>query len=134
MDDTKPTNPKDILGAERVPMHLFPSTAVALGAMVLLSGALKYGPYNWRTAGIRMTIYIDAIQRHLAAYANGEDLDPESGQPHIAHVLACAAILLDAEVVDQCIDDRPTGAYVYGLLQELIPDARARLALRGEDG
>lgn len=47
-DETKPTNPKDIIGCNKIPMHLWPETATMLGAMALLDGMLKYGRSNWR--------------------------------------------------------------------------------------
>lgn len=43
---TKPTNPKDAIGSNKVPMHLWPTTATIAGAMALLHGAMKYGRSN----------------------------------------------------------------------------------------
>ncbi|KKL55932.1 hypothetical protein LCGC14_2250470 [marine sediment metagenome] len=85
---TKPTNPKDALGSNKVPLHLWPQTATILGAMGLLDGALKYGRSNWRAVGIRASIYYDAVDRHMSAWFEGEDNDPDSGLPHLAHALA----------------------------------------------
>ena len=53
---TKDTNPKDAIGSGKVPMHLWPSTATAVGSIALLNGALKYGRSNWRVAGVRASI------------------------------------------------------------------------------
>ena len=36
--DGKPTNPKDAIGSDKLPLHLWPSTATALGCLGLLDG------------------------------------------------------------------------------------------------
>ena len=36
---TKPTNPKDMIGSDKVPLHLWPETATVMGTMGLLDGA-----------------------------------------------------------------------------------------------
>lgn len=98
-------NPKDIVGANKVPLHLWPTTATALGSIALLNGALKYGRSNWRVVGVRASIYHDACLRHMAAWFEGEATD-EEGIPHLASALACLAILVDAEACGQLRDDR----------------------------
>ncbi|MBF9235548.1 dATP/dGTP diphosphohydrolase domain-containing protein [Microvirga alba] len=104
--DTKPTNPKDLIGSGKLPVHLWPETATVLGAMALLDGALKYGRSNFRAIGVRSSIYYDAARRHLAAWFEGEDADPDSGLPHLAHALASIAILVDAKAAGKLNDDR----------------------------
>ncbi len=105
-DTTKPTNPKDAIGSNKLPLHLWPTTATALGCIGMLNGAAKYGRLNFRDAGIRPTIYIDAIKRHLDAFLEGEELDPDDGVPHLAAALAGLAIMVDARVVGKFVDDR----------------------------
>jgi hypothetical protein len=75
-------------------------------ARVLAHGASKYGRKNWRTDPILLTTYVGAIRRHLNAWAEGEDLDPDSGEHHLAHIRACCAVALDAVNVRTAIDDR----------------------------
>lgn len=99
-------NPKDIIGSNKIPLHLWPETASVLGSLALLDGALKYGRSNWRAVGIRASIYYDAARRHLNAWFEGEDLDQESGLPHLAHALACVAIIVDAQAAGKMDDDR----------------------------
>lgn len=100
------TNPKDDLGSDRLPMHLWPQSATAFGAIALLNGALKYGRTNWRKSGVRPSIYVDAIQRHLTDWFEGNDYDPEDGVHNLGAVLACVAILVDAIVTGKLVDDR----------------------------
>lgn len=102
------TNPKDLVGEKKAPLHLVPGPALLRMARVMELGAKKYGPYNWRQHPVRLTIYLAAAQRHILADLDGETIDPESGQPHRAHAMACMAILLDAEATGNLIDDRPT--------------------------
>lgn len=102
----KSSNPKDIIGSDKLPLHLWPAAATAMGSIALLEGALKYGRANWREAGVRSTIYVDACTRHLAAWLEGEEVSPDSGTPHLANALACLAIIVDAQAAGKLIDDR----------------------------
>ena len=115
----KPTNPKDAVGSGKVPMHLWPETATVLGAMGLLDGMLKYGRSNFRAVGVRASIYVDAAKRHLNAWFEGEDYDPDSGLPHFAHALACLAILVDAQAAGMLNDDRMIAGGYRRLIDEM---------------
>lgn len=48
-------------------------------------GALKYSDDNWRK-GYPWSWSYAALWRHLEAWHRGEYADPETGQPHLAHV------------------------------------------------
>lgn len=123
-DTTKPTNPKDLLGTNKLPLHLWPSTATALGCIALLNGALKYGRTNWRVSGVRATVYLDAAMRHITAYLEGEEVDPDDGVPHLGAALASLAIVADAMFAGTLEDDRPyPGGYVTAVV-ELTPHVR----------
>jgi hypothetical protein len=76
----------------KVPLGLIDPYALTQIGWVLQFGAEKYGTHNWR-AGIRYSRLIDASLRHLTAINAGENIDPETGLPHAAH-LACCAIFL----------------------------------------
>jgi Domain of unknown function (DUF5664) len=103
----KKSNPKDLIGSTKLSMSLVPSTLTALAALAFLEGALKYGRYNWRIAGVRMCIYLDAIYRHTAKLQNGEWADPVTHVPHLASIIACAGIIEDARQCGKLVDDRP---------------------------
>ena len=115
----KETNPKDLEGLKRVPMGLFPQTAVIAGAMAFLEGHLKYRQYNWRDAGVRASIYNDALLRHMSAWWNGEDIDIKSGLPHLWKAIACLAILIDSDQCGNLTDDRPPPAPVQEMQDAL---------------
>lgn len=121
-DDTKLTNPKDDIGMTKVPMHLIPGSAKAYLAMAFLEGALKYGKYNWRVAGVRASIYLDAMERHLEKFKGGDWCDPITRVPHLASIMACCAIILDAEHVGKLTDDRPPLADMEELFESLVGD------------
>lgn len=105
--EVKPTNPKDVIGSGKLPLELVPSIIQAEAATAFLEGALKYGRYNWRVAGVRSSIYKAALDRHIAKWWNGEDCDSVTRVRHLANALACIGIILDAEVSGKLTDDRP---------------------------
>src|ERR1051326_4742978 len=94
--ETKETNPKDIIGSTKVPMSLVPAVTIAYCALGHLEGDLKYGRKNWRHAGVRTSIYLDACLRHLEKFTEGEFADPVTKVPHLANALACISIIIDA--------------------------------------
>lgn len=103
---TQYNDPKGAAGAVKVPLGLIPPHAMEQTAWVHKLGADKYGPWNWRETGVCASTYVNAILRHLNAWRDGEDLDPESGISHLAHVACSANILMDAEYCDKLQDDR----------------------------
>lgn len=57
-------------------------------ARVLAFGAKKYAANNWR-GGIAWSRLLGAALRHTFAIMRGEDIDPESGLPHVDHLGCC---------------------------------------------
>jgi hypothetical protein len=101
------TNPKDLLGVLKVSLGLVPAAGKIYAAVAMADGAKKYGPYNWRDKKVKLSVYLDAIERHLLAYRDGEDCASDSKLPHLAHIIACGCILADAIEGGFLIDDRP---------------------------
>lgn len=120
-DDTKPTNPKDAIGSDKLPIHLWPTTATLHGSLALLDGGCKYGRSNFRQIGVRSSIYFDAMIRHAYAWFEGEECAQDSGVHHLGHVLACAAIILDAQAAGKLNDDRMTPGGYAELVESLTP-------------
>ena len=100
------SNPKDLIGNTKLPLHLWPSTATAMGCVGLLEGECKYGRSNFRQHSVMASIYVDAAKRHLDAWMEGEEVAPDSGVPHLANALASIAILVDCQAHDRLVDDR----------------------------
>lgn len=102
-----PNDPKREAGATKTPLGLIPPVAMEEQAWVHKLGADKYGAWNWRETQVLASTYINATLRHLNSWRSGEDIDPESGRSHLGHIMANAAILLDAMKYGTLDDDRP---------------------------
>lgn len=100
-------NPKDTVGRTKLPLWLLSPIAKAHWALAQFAGMLKYGAWNWRAAGITSSVYLSAMERHMDAYKSGEMLDPVDGTHHLGNIMACCAIMLDAEEAGKLTDDRP---------------------------
>ena len=61
------------------PLGLIPRQALEAEAQVMAFGANKYGRDNWR-GGMDWTRLSDAALRHITAFVDGEDVDPESNK------------------------------------------------------
>lgn len=129
---TKPSNPKEAIGATKLNFSVVPSSLQAYAASAFTEGALKYGSYNWRAAGVRASTYKSALDRHISKWWNGENFDPATKVHHLANAIACMAIILDAELVDKLNDDRPLKADMAGLIERLT-ETTAHLAVMSKD-
>lgn len=69
-------------------------------------GAQKYERFNF-LLGYAWSLSYDALQRHLHAYWAGEDDDPESNLPHLAHAAWHCLALLAFSCRGVGTDDRP---------------------------
>jgi hypothetical protein len=131
---SKPTNPKDAVGSDKLPLHLWPVTATALGSVAMLNGLCKYGRSNFRAVGVRSSIYYDAARRHLDAWFEGEECDPDDGVPHLAAALACIAIIVDAGAAGKLTDDRMYPGGYRAFIDQLTPHvARLKALHAGRD-
>lgn len=121
----KAPNPKKKYGDAKIPLQLVPPSAMIAIAQGLAEGAIKYDPWNWRVDDVEIMTYVGAIYRHLAAYVEGEHLDPDSpdGKTHLSGAIASLAILIDAGSVGSLIDNRP-GKKSCGTLAALQQGAR----------
>ena len=107
MSGTKLTNPKDIVGTRKAPMSTIPGNVLAEIGVAMLEGACKYGRHNYRVAGVRASVYYDGVNRHITAWWEGEDYDPDSGLSHITKAITSLVVLRDAMIQGKCTDDRP---------------------------
>lgn len=105
--DATSGDPKRVAGSRKPGTWNVPDVATFHMAQAMDDGARKYGRFNWRRgSGVNLSVYINAMQRHLSAFKEGEDFASDSGVHHLAHLMAGAAILLDAGAHGKLIDDR----------------------------
>lgn len=77
-----------------------PPAALLALARVYGKGAEKYDHHNYRK-GYKWSLSYNALLRHVLASIDGEDVDPESGELHMAHAawhcLTLIQFLLDKQ-------------------------------------
>jgi hypothetical protein len=103
----KASNPKDVLGIRKVPRSTIPLPVLWELGVAMLEGALKYARHNYRAVGVRASVYYDACARHMDAWFEGEDTDPDSALNHITKAIATLVVLRDSMIRGNWVDDRP---------------------------
>lgn len=115
IDPYKEENPTQPVGLkydkEKPRFDLLDPKAMQGLAEVLTFGANKYAANNWRN-GIEYSRLIAALMRHLNAIQDGEDIDPESGLPHIDHLGCCWMFLSNLTKTRKDLDDRWSKTYL----------------------
>lgn len=74
-------------------------------ARVMAHGATKYANRNWEK-GIDVSRCYAALRRHVSAFMRGEDIDLESGLPHLMHAQANLMFLWAMPKIHPERDDR----------------------------
>lgn len=87
------------------PVGLLDPFALSTMAQIMSFGSQKYGRFNWRN-GLVFSRFYDAALRHIFAFIDGEDLDPESGLPHLGHAMCNLMFLLRTQKERPDFDDR----------------------------
>lgn len=100
-------NPKNAVGSAKAPLSCVPTGVLMELGVAMMEGARKYGRHNYRAAGIRTSVYFDAVMRHMIAWWEGEDLDADSGLSHITKAIATLVVLRDCQMNRRVADDRP---------------------------
>ena len=100
-----PASGADRLNAGKLQWSLVDFTALEPMVRVLMKGAKKYSPDNWKK-GLSYTSILDSTMRHMSAFKAGEDLDPETGEPHTAHMLCNLMFLAWEELNRKDLDNR----------------------------
>lgn len=100
-------NPKDRVGRTKPGLSCVPCPVLFEVGAAMAEGARKYGRHNWREQAISASVYYDAALRHLMAFYEGEDIDPDSGLSHVTKAIAGLCVLRDAMLRGKWKDDRP---------------------------
>lgn len=127
----KPTNPKDAVAMNKVPLHFVSGIVKAYQALAHFLGNVKYGSWNYRAGGARASVYVSALGRHVDRWVEGEKYDPIDGTPHLANAQACLNILIEAEETGVLVDDRPPSRIdalnrVYADVERIMPTISER--------
>jgi len=101
-DDVKKSQNATIGGRKfdggKLQYGLLPPLALRATVEILTFGAEKYEPDNWKHVPDSKRRYFDAMQRHLWAWKEGEQNDPESHKHHLAHAMCCLMFLYEHDV------------------------------------
>ena len=116
--DTKDTNPKDAIGTRKSPVCCLSGPVKHMVGLAMLEGAIKYGRHNYRVAGVRHSVYYDAVNRHMDSWWEGEDIDADSRMHHLAKAAACLFVMLDSILAGNDVDDRPPALH-KGFIKEM---------------
>src|SRR3990167_4743776 len=91
--------------AEKPRMELLSGLWLIDVAKVLTFGAEKYDSHNWRK-GLVIGRCLGAALRHITADLMGEDNDPETGLPHLAHASCELMFASELRKTHPHLDDR----------------------------
>lgn len=96
-------------GAKLAQYSLVPAEPLRLLAEHFGRGSRKYSARNWEK-GYEWSLNFDALQRHIWAFWDGEDIDEETGTPHTVAAMWHAAVLTEFMTTHPEFDDRPKKA------------------------
>lgn len=86
-------------------LELIPRECLDGMGHVLKFGAEKYDRHLWRE-GMEWSRLLGGALRHITAFNDGEDLDPESGLSHLYHAMTCLAFVGTYQATSTGTDDR----------------------------
>jgi hypothetical protein len=75
-------------------------------AAVLTYGSYKYAARNWQNVDPEQ--YESALDRHLSAWRDGEQVDPDTGLHHLAHAGCNVLMLLWFSIRDKSLAEVST--------------------------
>ncbi|WP_373081958.1 dATP/dGTP diphosphohydrolase domain-containing protein [Zhongshania sp.] len=93
MSSQSSKNVKQVDG--KYPLQLINPLFIRGLSLALGEGAEKYGTRNYLVGGMPITEYVGALRRHLEAFATGEDIDPDSGLPHLIKLAAGCQVVME---------------------------------------
>jgi hypothetical protein len=88
------------------PLSRVPWAAVYAMSRVQAYGHKKYKDFDNYRKGMEVTRNLSCALRHIAEYIDGHEIDPESGEPVLAHAMCRIAFVLQNLADGKAIDDR----------------------------
>lgn len=113
------SDPKKQYGDKKPPLIQLPLVALAHASVAHYDGDLKYGWRNWRESPVEARTYLNAATRHLQLWNEGEEYTRDTRVNNLGAVIACCAILLDAQNEGMLIDNRSKSQAACDVLHEL---------------
>lgn len=104
-------------------LDLVPLVSMEDCARVFDYGRKKYAEWNW-AKGMDWSIPYACMLRHLSKWHQGEDIDEESGLPHLAHAMCNMVMLSTYAKTYPEGDNRPTKWFAQTNDKEVVLDAR----------
>lgn len=92
--------------ADKERFDLLPPRPLFLLAKLYTKGAKKYADRNWEN-GMDWNRLFGAIQRHLWKFWNGENIDQETGVPHVINAAWSCFALCEYMFTHKELDNRP---------------------------
>jgi hypothetical protein len=108
-----------VKGEKDARYDLIPPEATWYEALVYGMGARKYAERNWE-GGYEWGKTIAALERHIQLFKAGEDNDPESGLPHMAHARWHTGVILTFAARQIGVDDRPQDVALMAMQATLL--------------
>ncbi len=106
---------------DKVDWSLLPIEALEQVLKVFSFGAKKYDRNNYRN-GFDSNRLVAASMRHITSWQKGEDLDPESGESHLAHAVCCLTMMMTNLHEGVLVDSRYKKEEKPPTLNEFTPD------------
>lgn len=94
----------------KLPLAWLPWAALREVSSVQAFGHAKYKDFNNYRKGMEVSRNASCALRHITEYIEGESIDHESGQKHLAHAVCRLLFILQNEAEGTAIDDRFKGA------------------------
>jgi hypothetical protein len=95
--------------AKKLPLSWVPGSLVkAVAAVLKVANTRPVNPYpahNWRK-GLNWAEVSESLERHILAWRDGEDIDPETNLRHTWHMACNVAFLIEFEERGLGTDDR----------------------------
>lgn len=106
MPKKKPAQKALTYDDQKPPLAMLPPEGMRAVARAQAYGHRKYGSFHNFRKGLEASRLANCIVRHVMAWMDGEDLDPESGEHHLAHAATRAMFALQNIKDGTLIDDR----------------------------
>lgn len=83
--------------------HLLPFRALRAVSFILAIGEEKHGRDTWRE--LPFDVHFDACLSHIAYWASGQKIDPDTGESHLWNALTRLMFCVELEIGNDTLDE-----------------------------